>query len=144
MLSGNFLLQGLYFVAVKLYDFARVYTHHVIMMVTASDFEHRMTAIKIMTNHKTCTFKLSQHTINRGKTHIIALLHQCLVDVFGAHVVLLRRFKHLQNLHAGQGDLQPSLAQFLVLIGHISPKIFSVFLLIGYYRHSFAKWKPQV
>jgi len=120
--GGDALLQGFDLFVMELNDAASIYIDHVIVVITARYFKDRMATIKIMTNYQTRTFKLSQHPIHRCQTHIIALLHQRLVNIFRTHVMLFRGLQHLQNFHTRQRYFKSRLTQFLVFISHYFPQ----------------------
>ena len=48
--SDDFALQALDILIIKLKDCARFGTHHMIMVIAASQFEYRVTAFKVMAN----------------------------------------------------------------------------------------------
>lgn len=121
MLLGDLLLTTLNGLVKKLDDLATLQTHHMIVVFFLGNFEQRMPTIEIMANHQARRLELSQDAIDRRQTDIFTGIQQRLIDIFGTEVVLTWSiFQDLQDFNARQGDLQARLAQFMVLISHVS------------------------
>lgn len=116
---GDFLLAALDGVIKELDDLAAFQAHHMVVMLFLGQLEDRVTAIEIMSYHQACRLELSQHTIDSRQSHVLPRFEQCLVDILRAEMVLVGgRFENLQDFYARQRDLEASLAQFMVLVGH--------------------------
>ncbi len=119
VLFSDFLLTALDGVVKEFDDLTALQAHHMVVVLFLGQFEDRVTAIKIMSDHQARRLELSQHTIDCRQPHIFARLEQCLVDILCAEMVLVGgRFQNLQDLYARQRDLEAGLAQFMVLVGH--------------------------
>lgn len=94
--------------------------HVIVMLVTTIEFKHRVAAIEIVARDQACRLELRQHPVDRRQPDILARLDEVLVDIFRTEVTLLVAFQHLQDFHPRHSDLEPCLAQFLVLAAHVS------------------------
>src|SRR5207253_10191367 len=95
MLLNDRLLKLFDFFVEELDHFASLNVDHMVVMFAVIELEYRVTAVEIMTDHQSSCFELSQNTVNRGQTDILASFHQRLVNIFGTHVSLLGRIEHL-------------------------------------------------
>ncbi|MNE81141.1 hypothetical protein D3C80_1777710 [compost metagenome] len=63
-----------------------------------------------MPHHQPRRLELGQHAVDGGQAHVLARLHQRLVNILCTHVTLLGGIEHLQNLDPRQGHFQASFA----------------------------------
>lgn len=106
MLPGNFLLPLLDDFIHKLDNFSCLGTHHMIMVRFPRHFENSMTAFEIMAQHKPCRLKLRQDPVDGGKSHVITLFQQFLVDVLGTQVVLVGVLQNIEYLYSRQSNFE--------------------------------------
>jgi hypothetical protein len=49
-----------------------------------AQFEHRLTAFKVVPRHQPGSFELGEHTVDRGEADFFAVIEQGTVDIFRA------------------------------------------------------------
>ncbi len=114
MLGHDFALAFLDLGIHELDDFTGIHVDHMVVVTAIGQFEHRMTAVEVVANHQTRRFELGQYAVDGGQAHVLASLHQRLVDILGAHVTLLGGVEHLKDLDSRQGHLETGFAQFAI------------------------------
>lgn len=113
VLASHFSLQALDVGADKLNHFAGFDIHHVVVMIAAHQFEHRMSALEMVAVHQTRSLELGQHAIDGGEADVVVGIYQHFVDVFGGHVPRGIFFEDFDDFQAWQRDFQASAAQVL-------------------------------
>lgn len=98
---------------VKLFYFAAVEAHQMIVMCTFVELIHRFAAFKVAAREQPRLLKLREHAIDRGQANICALNEQHAVHIFCRHVALRTGLKNLHDLQARQSSLQAGVLQFV-------------------------------
>ena len=112
---GNLLLALLDGLIEEFLDMTTLHANDVVMMATAVQLEHRVTAFEVVSLHQAGAFELGQHPVNRRQANLLPVLEQQLVDILGADMALFGRFQQSQDLDAWQRDLQPRPFDVLVV-----------------------------
>ncbi|VFT53264.1 Uncharacterised protein [Pseudomonas aeruginosa] len=113
-LADDFLLALLDFRIHELDHLAGIDADHVVVVAAIGELEHGMAAIEVVTHHQAGGLELGQHPIDGCQAHVLACFHQRLVHVFGAHVALLGRVEHLQDLDPRQGHFKAGFSKFAI------------------------------
>ena len=108
---GDHALQALDLRVEELDHATGIDTDHMVVVLAAHQFEHRMPALEVVPLHEPRLLELREHAIDRGKAHIVTGLEERALDVFSAHVLALFRtgLEDLENLQPRQRDLEPCL-----------------------------------
>ena len=69
---GDFVLQALNFLADELDDVTGLDADHVVVMVAIVKFEHRVSALEVVTRDESGRLKLGQDAIDRRQPDILA------------------------------------------------------------------------
>ena len=113
VLGGDFVLQPLDLRAGELDHLARLDVHHVVVVLAAVEFVHRLAALEIVLEHQARRLELGEHAVDGGQADVVALLQQLPVDVLGREVPGAGRFEHVEDADSGVRDLEAGLAQVL-------------------------------
>ncbi len=97
----------------ELFDPAAVHTHHMVMMLTPVQLEHRRTALKVVAGDEAGSLKLGQDPIDRGQTDVLIGFQQAAVNVLGREVMSGFNGQNVEDLDARRRDLQARFAQIL-------------------------------
>ncbi len=116
MLGGYFMLQLLNLVANKFDHFARLHDHHMIVVLSAIELKHRVSAFEIVPRHEPSRLELSQYSIDGGQTNIFPLTEELFVYVLCAHMPQFGVLKDFQNLEARERDFESGLTKFFSLL----------------------------
>jgi len=81
----------------ELDNFAGIDTHHVIVMFAVRDLEYGVATIEIMTMHDAGRLKLRENTIDCRQTHVIPMVKQRLVYIFGTEMRHIPIFQYLED-----------------------------------------------
>ena len=114
VLGGDFVLEALDLGAGELDDLAGVDVDHVVVVLAAVEFVHRLATLEVVLEHQAGRFELGKHPVHRGQADVGVVLQQGLEHVFGRHVAALGALEHLEDLDARQRGLQ---AAALELVG---------------------------
>lgn len=112
---GNRLLARLYGGLEELHHLAAVHTNQVVVVTSAIEFEHRLTALKMVPSDQAGAFELRQDPINRREANILTRLYQRLVDILRTHVTAIAVLKQVQDLHPRTCDLQACVSNLPML-----------------------------
>lgn len=93
------------------------HAYDVVMMIALVQFEHRVTALEMMTCDQAGGLELRQHPVHRRQSYVIAGFKQRLVHVLRAHVTRITAFQDLQDLDPRQSHFQTDVAKFLAFHG---------------------------
>lgn len=110
---GNLVLEPFNLLVLELDHFAGLGTNHVIVMLALIDLEHRVTAIEVMPHDQTGALELGQHAVDRRQPHFLADIDQRLVDILGAHMLLVGILKNLQDTYTRQRRLESGFFEIL-------------------------------
>lgn len=92
---------------VKFFDLAAVDADQVVVMIATIQFEDGIAALKVMANHESGRFKLSQYAIDSGKPDFFPLVDQGLEDAFRAQMLSVAwALQDFEDFDTGQGDLE--------------------------------------
>ena len=114
------MLQSFNLLIAELDDFATVHFHHMVVVFAFGKFKHGMTTIEVMAGDQSGSFKLGQHTVNRGQSDIFPGFDQCFVHIFSTQVAGFIIFQNAQNLNPWEGNFKTRFPELYVLIGHYS------------------------
>ena len=110
MPAGDLALQPLDLLVGELDHPPGLDAHHVIVVPTGLQLEHRVVAGEVVPRDETGLLELRQHPVNRGQAHVVPRLAQAAVDVFGAQVMGPALLQDLENPETGRRGLQACLA----------------------------------
>ena len=85
------------------------------MMVLVRQLENGRATLEVVAQHHARLLELGQHTVDGGQPHILAGVHQRLVDIFGAQVALFRFLQLLQDFHPRQGHFKARFSEILII-----------------------------
>ena len=83
---GNLLLSTLDLGIEELLNTATLQANQMVVVLTFIEFVHRLARLEMAALEQPGLFKLGQHAIDRGQTHIMVLGKQFAIDILGAHV----------------------------------------------------------
>ncbi len=79
--AGDFHLQALDGRILEFLHAAALNTDDVIVVITTVEFEHRVAALEMVTDHEPRRFELGQHPIDRSQADFLALGDEALEDL---------------------------------------------------------------
>lgn len=86
----------------KLLDVTALHANDVVVVLATLQFEHRVPAFEVMTDHEPGGLELGEDPVDRREADLFVRFKQCLVDVFRAHVTSVAAFKDFEDLQAWQ------------------------------------------
>ncbi len=95
-------LQLLDSLVVELDDVPRSQADHMIVVGPVSQFEHRRTALEVVSRHEAGPFELRQHAIHGRETEFLPCGQQRLVDGLGAEMAIGTGLQNFQDLEPGR------------------------------------------
>jgi hypothetical protein len=98
---------------IKLFHFAAVKAHHVVMMLAFVELIHGLATFKVIATEQASLLKLRQDAVDRRQANVSVVVEQLLVHILGGHVPLCALLKDFQNLLTGHGGLQASAFEFV-------------------------------
>lgn len=96
-------------------DIAAPQANHVIVVFAAFQLEDGMTALEMVADDESRRLELRQDAVDGGQTDFFATFHEPAINLFGGEVAIRAAFQHLEDLQAGQGDLQSGASQIFRL-----------------------------
>ena len=129
---GNFLLEHLYGLILKLFDPSTLDTDQMIVVITTVEFENGVSTLEVVPNYQTCGLELSQYTVNGRQANFFALRYEIAKDFLSAQVAVMRlsSFQDLKDLDAGKGNLQSRIADVFAFQGGYSGRCFKLSLKV--------------
>jgi hypothetical protein len=95
----------------EFFHVSAIETEDVIVMRPGIELEHRHAVGEMVSRNQTRRLELGEHTIDGGKTNVLAQIDQPPVYILGRHVTLAGAFEDLEDLHARQRDLESRFTQ---------------------------------
>jgi hypothetical protein len=99
--QGHIVLALLYLSIVKLFNFAAVKAHHVVVVLALIELVHRFATFKMVAAQQAGLLKLGQNPVHRGEANVGIVFEQMLEHIFCRHVTLRTLLEDFQNLLSG-------------------------------------------
>jgi len=101
-LLGNAGLTFFDFPVIKLFDLAALQTDQMVVMVAMIEFEYGLVAVEVMTDQQARLLELGQHTVDRGKADVLALVRKQSIHFLGSHMALVALLEQIENFQTWQ------------------------------------------
>ena len=82
----------------------------IVMVLAVIELKDSMAALEVMPRNQPGSLKLGQHPVHRRQANVLPGVQQLLVDILGAHMPVVGSFEYLEDLEAGQRNLQARFA----------------------------------
>jgi hypothetical protein len=128
LLFGYFLLEHFNGFILKLLDTATLNTNEMVVMIAPINLKNRVSPLKVVADHEACTFKLSKHAVNGGKTDFFAFRYEIPKNLFRAQVAIMgfSSFENFKDFDAGKGYFQARVADVFAFQGVCSVRCFKL------------------
>ena len=111
--SGHGVLTLLDLGVVKLFHFAAVQAHQMVVVLARIEFKDRLATFKMAATQDLGVFKLGQNTVDRGQPDIGAFFQQDPIDIFGRHVAACIALEDFQYFQARERCLESRAFEFV-------------------------------
>jgi outer membrane protein assembly factor BamE len=98
---------------VKLFDFAAIEAHQMIMVRAFVELINGLAAFKIATRKQAGLLELCEHAIHRGQSNVRALIEKHTIHILRCHVALAAALENLHDFQARQSGLEAGVFQFI-------------------------------
>ena len=108
--AGDGFLAFLDVLVDELLDLAAVQAHDVVVVVAPVELEHGHAVLEMVPGDQARRLELGQHAVHGGEPDVLVRTQQRLVDVFSRFVPRSAALENLEDLQAGQRDLEPGIS----------------------------------
>lgn len=98
----------------KFHDLSAFDANKMIVMVSAVEFEHRLSAFEMATAHQTYAFELGQYAINGRQSDLFVVIDEFPINILGTQMPLVAAFENPQNFDSGRSHLESGLFDLLI------------------------------
>lgn len=116
-LLGDLVLALFDFRVEKLFDFAALHAHQMVVVIAFVEFKDGLAGFEIVAFEQAGLFELGQHAVDGGEANVDVFAHEVAVHIFSRHVAGaasgLCFLEQVQNLQARGGGLEADIFEFL-------------------------------